>query len=59
MLAGAILSITLNPVVFVAADNLRKRRLEREAAKAAPVIPHPQSFPKSQRGHVTSQKPIT
>jgi len=32
VLAGAILSITLNPAIFYAAEKLRERRLKREAA---------------------------
>ncbi len=37
VLAGAILSITLNPAIFYFADVLRKRRLAREAAKVDPA----------------------
>jgi len=39
VLAGAILSITLNPAIFAVADHLRARRLAREAAKAAEAAP--------------------
>ena len=35
VLAGAILSITLNPVIFVVADRMRAKRAQREAEKAA------------------------
>ena len=38
VLAGAILSITLNPVAFLIVDRLRARRVAREAAAAAPPI---------------------
>ena len=36
VLAGALISITLNPAIFIVADQLRERRLKREAAEAAP-----------------------
>ncbi|MBX3510843.1 MAG: Kef family K(+) transporter [Hyphomonadaceae bacterium] len=36
VLAGAILSITLNPVIFIFADRLRARRLAREKALKSP-----------------------
>jgi monovalent cation:H+ antiporter-2, CPA2 family len=39
VLAGAILSITLNPAIFFFADHLRARRLKREAAKAQEAAP--------------------
>jgi len=41
VLAGAIISITLNPAIFVVADRLREKRLAREnaAAEAAPTAP--------------------
>ncbi|HVK80951.1 MAG TPA: NAD-binding protein, partial [Verrucomicrobiae bacterium] len=59
VLAGAILSITVNPAVFLVADTLRKRRLEREAAKAAPVIT-PTIAPEEPEGprHVTETEHV-
>ncbi|HRP11937.1 MAG TPA: YbaL family putative K(+) efflux transporter [Terricaulis sp.] len=49
VLAGAIISITLNPAIFIVADRLRAKRLKREeteaetapAAPAAPISPQP------------------
>jgi CPA2 family monovalent cation:H+ antiporter-2 len=39
VLAGAILSITLNPIIFMLSDRLRAQRLGREAEKEAPPQP--------------------
>ena len=39
VLAGAIISITLNPAIFIVADKLREQRLKREAAEAAATAP--------------------
>ncbi|HVK80760.1 MAG TPA: YbaL family putative K(+) efflux transporter, partial [Verrucomicrobiae bacterium] len=53
VLAGAILSITLNPLAFLIVDRLRARRVAREAAAAAPPLATTSDAPRraSETGH--------
>ena len=57
ILAGAILSIVLNPLVFAGVDRL-KPWLERRAGKQVPAIEKPVIGPATQAGAVATPEPI-